>query len=215
MPQSALAQLEGSGGAAAMTPGSEEDAAAAALARRIRRRAALRELNSRLSRRLADAVEALHEAREGAPGPSRGPAHATHPWPPPAAPELLPWRADRAGISFADLLHVQGRGRRGTLDLSRMCMRQVAEACRRSITGGTAASGAADGVTWFVQTRRAAATGVGLSVGSALGTPACMASLLLLWLSVQLECGLLVCESARLLSPPAPLFSFPWPWRHG
>lgn len=172
---------------------SEKDAVAVALASRIWCREHLRDLNSTLLRRKAAAEEALRAAHDGV----HGPAQRANPLP--AAPEPLPRTAARAGISFADVLHLQGRGRQGTLDLSRTCMRNAAEECRRSIAGGAAAGGVASAsVTWFVQTRRGAAPGVGLSVGSTLGTPACLASVLLLWLSVQLECGLLVCESALL-----------------
>lgn len=167
----------------------------ACLTERARRRAALLQANRDLRERLAAAEATLQAVRagagQGATGRDRersrsaaGGQNET------AAPPDVEYHE----VSFADVLHSQGRGRRGTLDLSRMCVREVAEVCRGHLRGDAAAGG----VRWVVQARRCVAEGAALAVSSTLETPACSASLLLLWLSVQLECGLLVCVSTFL-----------------
>lgn len=169
----------------------------ACLTERAHRRAALLQANRDLRERLAAAEAALQAvwagAGQGATGHGRERSHAAAEGPRATG---TPPDVEYQEVSFADLLHSQGRGRRGALDLSRTCVREVAEVCRGHLRGDAGAGG----VRWVVQARRCVAEGVALAVSSTLETPACSASLLLLWLSVQLECGLLVCVSALLWS---------------
>lgn len=160
------------------------------------RRSALRAAHADLLHRLTDACTSLDGISPSALPPP-APAVPRPPERPGLSPADTPPRlvssfTAHAAISFADLLYSQGRSADAALDLSTACMREVTEAARVRIANRVPVAD----VCWFVQARRAAAPGVGLSISSSLSSPACAASMLLLWLSIQLESGLLLRERA-------------------